>query len=158
MPQVNLVPRLAFACCYWWLTIATCNATEIASPTPTGLAAISVPAGFTVELVAATPLVERPMLAAFDDRGRLFVCASAGVNWRGPELSKNPPHCIRMLEDTDGDGKFDKTTVYADKLVFPQGIVWHDGVVFCSSPPSFWKLEDTDGDGVADKREELVTG
>ena len=63
-----------------------------------------------------------------------------------------------MLEDTDGDGRFDKSTVFADKLVFPQGIVWHDGSVYCSSPPSFWRLTDTDGDGVADRREELVTG
>ena len=98
------------------------------------------------------------MLASFDDRGRLFVADSAGVNLRGPELSKNPPHVIRMLEDTDGDGRFDKSTVFADKLVFPQGVVWHDGAVYCSSPPSFWRLDDTDGDGVADKREELATG
>ena len=83
---------------------------------------------------------------------------SAGVNLRGPELAKNPPHSIRMLEDSDGDGRFDKSTVFADKLVFPQGIVWHDGSVYCSSPPSFWRLTDTDGDGVADRREELVTG
>ena len=158
MPHENTVRRLALACCIWWLAITACGAAEVASPAVTGLAAISVPAGFTVELVAATPLVERPMMAAFDDRGRLYVCDSAGVNLRGPELSKNPPHCIRMLEDTDGDSRFDKSTVYADKLVFPQGIVWHEGAVFCSSPPSFWKLEDTDGNGVADRREELVTG
>ncbi len=120
--------------------------------------AISVPSGFTVELAAGPPLIERPMLAAFDDRGRLYVADSAGVNLRGAELTKNPPHVIRMLEDTDRDGRFDKTTVFADKLVFPQGIVWHDGAVYCSSPPSFWRLADTDGDGVADKREELVTG
>ncbi|MBI3837659.1 MAG: HEAT repeat domain-containing protein [Planctomycetia bacterium] len=123
-----------------------------------GLKAISVPPGFTVELAAGAPLVERPMLAAFDDRGRLYVADSAGVNLRGPELSKNPPHVIRMLEDTDGDGRFDKSTVFADKMVFPQGVVWHDGAVYCSSPPSFWRLQDTDGDGVADQREELVTG
>ena len=122
------------------------------------MAAITVPAGFVVEKVAGPPLVERPMLASFDDRGRLFVCDSAGVNLRGAELSKNPPHSIRMLEDTDGDGRFDKTTLFADKLVFPQGIVWHDGAVYCSSPPSFWRLADTDGDGVADQREELLTG
>jgi len=122
------------------------------------LSSLRVPEGFTVELVAGPPLVERPMLASFDDRGRMYVCDSAGVNLRGAELAKNPPHKIRLLEDTDGDGRFDKSTVYADKLVFPQGIVWHDGAVFCASPPSFWKLEDTDGDGVADKREELVTG
>ena len=102
----------------------------------------TVPSGFTVELAAGPPLVERPMLASFDDRGRLYVADSAGVNLRGPELSKNPPHVIRMLEDTDGDGRFDKSTVFADKLVFPQGIVWHDGAVYCSSPPASggWKI------------------
>ncbi len=123
-----------------------------------GVEAIRLPKGFTVELAAGAPLVERPMLASFDDRGRLYVADSAGVNLRGAELAKNPPHVIRMIEDTDGDGRFDKSTVFADKLVFPQGVVWHDGAVYCSSPPSFWRLEDTDGDGVADKREELVTG
>jgi putative membrane-bound dehydrogenase-like protein len=123
-----------------------------------GLAAITLPQGFSVEMAAGAPLIERPMLASFDDRGRLYVADSAGVNLRGPELSKNPPHVIRMLEDTDGDGRFDKSTVFADKMVFPQGVVWHDGAVYCSSPPSFWRLEDTDDDGVADQREELVTG
>jgi hypothetical protein len=73
-------------------------------------------------------------------------------------LSKDPPHKIRVLEDTDGDGRFDTSRVFADKLVFPQGIVWHDGSVYCSSPPSFWRLTDTDGDGTADDRAELVTG
>ena len=125
---------------------------------PTGLAAISVPSGFVVEQVAGPPLVERPMLAAFDDLGRLYVCDSAGVNLRGAELAKDPPHKIRRLEDTDGDGRFDKSIVFADKMIFPQGIAWHDGAVYCSSPPSFWKLTDTDGDGVADRREELATG
>ncbi len=124
----------------------------------TGIDAITVPLGFTVELAAGAPLVERPMLVSFDDRGRMYVCDSAGVNHRGPELAKNPPHVIRMLEDADGDGRFDTSSVFADKMMFPQGIVWHDGSVYCSSPPSFWKLTDTDGDGVADTREELVTG
>jgi putative membrane-bound dehydrogenase-like protein len=123
-----------------------------------GLAKIAVPPGFEIDLVAGPPLVERPMMASFDDGGRLYVCDSAGVNLRGAELAKNPPHAIRMLEDTDGDGRFDKSTLFADKMLFPQGIVWHDGSVYCSSPPSFWKLTDTDGDGAADQREELVTG
>ncbi len=131
---------------------------EPAQTVDRAVASISVPDGFTVEVVAAPPLVERPMLAAFDDQGRLYVCDSAGVNLRGAELSKNPPHVIRLLTDTDGDGRFDKSTVFADKMVFPQGIVWHDGAVYCSSPPSFWKLTDTDGDDKADTREQLVTG
>ena len=62
------------------------------------------------------------------------------------------------LEDTNGDGKFDKSTVFADKMTFPQGIVWHDGSIYASSPPDFWRLTDTNGDGVADKREVLLTG
>jgi len=148
-----LCRTLAIAVCF----TAAARGEDAPAP-PQGLAAITVPEGFTVELAAAAPLVERPMLAAFDDRGRLYVCDSSGVNLRGHELSKDPPHKIRVLEDTDGDGVFDKSRVFADKLVFPQGIVWHDGAVYCSSPPSFWKLTDTDGDDTADQREELVTG
>lgn len=118
----------------------------------------TLPDGFEIEQVAGPPLVERPMLAAFDDRGRLYVCDSAGVNARAPELAKNPPDRIRVLEDTNGDGVFDKSTVFADKLVFPQGVLWHDGSVYVSSPPNFLRLQDTDGDGVADKREILASG
>jgi putative membrane-bound dehydrogenase-like protein len=119
---------------------------------------IQVPEGFVVERVAGLPLVERPIMACFDDQGRLYVSDSAGVNLKGSELLKDPPHRIRILEDVDGDGKFDKSHVFADKLVFPQGLLWHQGAVYCTSPPSFWKLEDTKGDGVCDKRTELVTG
>ena len=140
------------------LSLVSVAQSDETTSTVSGLAAITVPDGFTVEVAAGAPLVERPMLAAFDDRGRLYVCDSAGVNLRGHELSKGPPHSIRMLEDTNGDGVFDKSSVFADKLVFPQGIVWHDGAVYCSSPPSFWKLTDTDGDDMADQREEIVTG
>ncbi len=118
----------------------------------------SVPDGFTIELVAGPPLVERPIMASFDDRGRLYVSDSAGVNLKGSELLKDPPHRIRLLEDSDGDGKFDKSRVWADKLVFPQGLLWHQGAVYCTSPPSFWKFEDTDADGICDKRTELLTG
>jgi putative membrane-bound dehydrogenase-like protein len=119
---------------------------------------LQVPEGFVVERVAGPPLVERPIMASFDDRGRLYVSDSAGVNLKGSELLKDPPHKIRLLEDTDGDGKFDKSSLFADKLVFPQGLLWHDGAVYTTSPPAFWKLEDTKGDGVCDKRTEMVKG
>ncbi len=119
---------------------------------------IEVPPGFVVERVAGPPLVERPIMAAFDDRGRLYVSDSAGVNLKGAELLKDPPHRIRLLEDSDGDGVFDTSSVWADKLVFPQGLLWHEGAVYVVSPPGLWRLEDSDGDGSCDRRTELVTG
>jgi putative membrane-bound dehydrogenase-like protein len=119
---------------------------------------LRVPDGFVIERVAAAPLIERPILACFDDRGRLYVADSAGVNLKGAELLKDPPHRIRLLEDSDGDGIFDAGRVWADKLVFPQGLLWHQGAVYCTSPPSFWKMEDRDGDGVCERRTALLSG
>ena len=116
-----------------------------------------VPDGFTIEVAAEAPVVERPVMACFDEKGRLFVVDSAGVNEPFEKLLKNPPHRIVVLEDTDSDGRFDKRTVFADKLVMPQGVLPHAGAVYTASPPSVWKLEDLDGDGVCDKRTEIVT-
>ncbi|WP_166822823.1 PVC-type heme-binding CxxCH protein [Thalassoroseus pseudoceratinae] len=118
---------------------------------------ISVPDGFTVELVAGPPLVEHPTFATFDDRGRLFVCENAGVNLSANELEEQLPNSIRLLEDVDQDGRFEKSTVFADKMTFPMGAAWHDGALYVASPPNIWRLEDTDDDGVADKREKLVS-
>ncbi len=120
------------------------------------LASIRVPSGFTVERVAAAPLVQHPIMAGFDDRGRLFVADNAGLNLPADELLKQLPNMIRMLEDTDGDGRFDRSTLFADKMTFPQGAAWYRGALYVASPPCIWRLEDTDGDGVADRREELV--
>src|SRR5262245_45855195 len=96
-------------------------------------------------------------MAGFDDQSRLFVGEAAGVNHRSEELLKNPPRSVRLLEDSDGDGRFDKATVFADKLTFPMGSLWHEGAFYVCSAPSLWRFEDADGDGVADKRHDLVT-
>jgi putative heme-binding domain-containing protein len=117
-----------------------------------------VPAGFVVEPVAVPPLVRYPLFAAFDDRGRLYVAEGTGTNLPGTELAKKKLGRILLLEDTDGDGKFDTSKVFADQLVFPQGVLWHDGAVYTASHPSFWRLEDTDGDGKADRRVALLSG
>jgi putative membrane-bound dehydrogenase-like protein len=98
------------------------------------------------------------MFTCFDDQGRLLVADSAGVNPESKGLIKDPPHRIRRLEDTDGDGRFDIARDFADKLTYPQGVLWHEGAVYTASPPSLWRLEDLDGDGVADQRQELVSG
>ena len=120
-------------------------------------ATIQVPEGFSVELVAGPPLVKHPTLACLDDSGRLFVCDNAGVNLSAAELEKELPNSIKVLEDTDKDGRFDKSTVFADKMTYPMGGTWHDGSLYVASPPNIWRLKDTDGDNVADEREKIVS-
>ena len=117
---------------------------------------LEVPDGFTVEVVAAPPLVRHPLLAGFDERGRLFVAESDGRNLKKEGLLSERTRFIRMLEDTDGDGRFDKSTIFADKLVMPEGALWHEGELLAVSAPYLWRLADTDGDGKADKREKIV--
>jgi putative heme-binding domain-containing protein len=117
-----------------------------------------VPDGFVVERVAAPPLVRYPLFGCFDDRGRLYVAEGTGTNLPGEELRSKKLGRILLLEDSNGDGTFDTSKVFADGLVAPQGVLWHDGAVFTTSHPSLWKLEDPDGKGVATRRTELVSG
>jgi putative membrane-bound dehydrogenase-like protein len=117
---------------------------------------ISVPEGFELEVAAEPPLVGHPMMASFDERGRLFIAESAGLNMNNEELEQARPNFIRMLEDTDGDGKFDKSIIFADKLMIPNGTLWLDGSLYVAEPPGIWRMTDTDGDGVADKREHIA--
>ncbi|MCZ6792248.1 MAG: HEAT repeat domain-containing protein [Planctomycetota bacterium] len=125
---------------------------------PIGAHTFTVPDGFEVELAAGPPLVDRPITADFDEEGRLYVSDSAGVNDKVQKQLETRPHRILRLEDTDGDGRFDRRTVFADRMMFPEGTMWFDGSLYVAAPPSIWKLTDTDGDGVADRREEWFQG
>lgn len=118
----------------------------------------TLPEGFEIELVAGPPLVERPMMADFDEQGRLYVADSSGSNDPVAKQLEDKPHRIVRLEDTDGDGRFDRSVVFADQMMFPEGVLYHDGAVFSGAPPSIWRLRDTDGDGVADERVEWHQG
>ncbi len=117
-----------------------------------------LPDGFELQLVAAPPLIDRPISADFDEQGRLYVTESSGTNDNVQTQLKNRPHRIVRLEDTDGDGRFDKRTVFAEQMMFPEGSLWMDGSLYVAAAPSIWKLTDTDGDGVADRREEWFDG
>ena len=134
-------------------------------PTPKGFQRVklngqtfTLPDGFTIEVAAKAPQVDRPVTMALDDKGRLYVADSSGDNSRPAEQLKNPTHRVVRLESTKGDGVYDKSTVFADKLSFLQGTMWHKGSLYVAAPPRVLKLTDTDGDGVADKRETWFDG
>lgn len=92
------------------------------------------------------------MFAAFDEKGRLFVAESSGLDLYAELLALTRKCQIRLLEDRNGDGKFERSQVFADKLVYPMGLAWRDGKLFVADPPELVALEDTDADGRADKR------
>jgi putative membrane-bound dehydrogenase-like protein len=118
----------------------------------------TLPPDFTIELVAGPPLVDRPIAADFDEGGRLYVTDSSGSNENVNVQLQKKPHRVVRLESSKGDGKFDKRTIFADKMMFPEGIMVHKGSVYVAAPPSIWKLTDKKGDGVADERVEWFQG
>lgn len=119
---------------------------------------ISVPAGFTIERVAEPENVQYPMMAVLDDRGRLFVAESSGKNVKGRDMPKNPECRISLLEDLDGDGVYERSKVFADKLSLPMGALWHRGSLYVASPPDFFRFDDANNDGVSEHREVILTG
>lgn len=114
--------------------------------------------GFTLERVAGSDLAPRPVSASPDDQGRLYVTDSSGSNLPPAEQLKDPTHRILRLEDTNRDGVYDRSVVFAEKVMFPQGCLWHDGWVYVAAPPSIWRFRDTNNDGISDQREEWFKG
>lgn len=135
-----------------------CGSAAPAAQFTLGQHTFTLPEGFIVELAAPADLAPRPVSACFDEHGRLYVTDSSGSNQQPEQQVKNPTHRVLRLEDADGDGRFDRSVVFADKVMFPEGCLWHDGSVYVAGPPSIWRFTDTDGDGVADQRVEWYKG
>ena len=112
----------------------------------------TIPDGFELQRVAQPPLVKRPVHLCFDVDGVLYVTDSSGDTRKATVQINDPRHRVLRLVDRDGDGVFDESTVFADRLPFPEGILVHNGAIYIGAPPHIWKLRDTDGDHVADER------
>ena len=113
-----------------------------------------VPPGFEVQLVAAEPEIQKPMNLAFDARGRLWVSGSTEYPFPAP-ADRPGRDSIRVLEDTNGDGRTDKVTIFADGLNIPIGLYPYKDGAIAFSIPYIYGLQDTNGDGRADRREVL---
>jgi putative heme-binding domain-containing protein len=112
--------------------------------------------GFEVNLFAADPLVSKPTQMNFDKHGRLWIATSSVYPQVVP--GELPNDKIVILEDTDGDGKADKSTVFAEGLFIPTGIEPGDGGCYVANSTELIHLKDTDGDGKADQRRVLLSG
>ena len=121
------------------------------------LRSFEVAEGFYLELVAAEPQVADPIAMAFDENGRIYVAEMHGYPDDGPP-GGGPAGRVRLLEDRDGDGQFEKSTIFADGVHWPSGIACWKGGVFVAAAPDIFYMKDTDGDGVADLRRVILTG
>lgn len=139
---------------YPFLAILLAGSPVVAAVQRVGSHQFTLPDGFRIEQAASTNDVLRPVNGAIDDQGRLYVTDSSGSTEPPAAQHKDPQWRVIRLEDTDGDGRYDKSVVFADRLPMLQGILWHQGEVYIGGTPAIWKLKDTDGDGRADRREE----
>jgi putative membrane-bound dehydrogenase-like protein len=113
--------------------------------------------GFQLELLAAEPLVFDPISAAIDEDGNLYVTQMRDYPYH-PKPRQKPLGSVRMLRDTDGDGRYDEGHLFADELLWAGGVACWKGGVFVAAPPDIWYFKDTDGDHQADVRRKVFTG
>lgn len=121
----------------------------------------SLPPGFRIELFASEPMINKPINLAFDAKGRLWVSSNTEYpfpaskdRWADPQGTRvqDSRDAIKILEDTDGDGRADKSTDFADGLNIPIGVLPYKDGCIAWSIPNIWYLADTDGDGKCDQR------
>lgn len=122
--------------------------------------------GFRMDVLAAEPMVTSPVAMAYDEDGRAYVAEMVDYPYTDKARHKanqenptdKPIGRIRLLVDDDGDGKFDRSTIFADGLSWPTGIACWKGGIIVTSTPDIWYFKDTKGDGKADVRQKLFTG
>src|SRR5215831_14329370 len=144
--------------CLWYLgfllSLSCVEAGQFQFATQT----FTVPDGFEMEQVAGPPLVDRPISGSFDEKGRLYVTDSSGSNDKVEKQAVDKPHRVLRLDAADASGYFAKSTLFADRMMFPEGCLWFDGALYVSAPPSIWKLTPGSDDTPASERAEWHQG
>ncbi len=144
------------------LVCAACSLVAGADPPPTGPATekrfppLKLADGFKATLFACDPFIEYPSAIALGPRADSLFVAVDYMTGLGTEIVRRDE--IRLIEDADGDGSADRSTVYADGFNSIEGMTFQNGTVFVMHAPLLTALRDTNGDGVADERRDLVSG
>ncbi|MFK8111842.1 MAG: PVC-type heme-binding CxxCH protein [Rubripirellula sp.] len=150
------------ACILLWVVISLATEASLAQTNAEhsvseSHAALQVRAGYVVEPVASEPLVIDPVSARLDHQGRLWVVEMPDYPL-GPPEGHEPSGRIKILRDTDADGRFDQATLFADKLVFATGVQPYRDGAFVTLAGQIVFMQDRDGDGVADETKVLFEG
>ena len=129
---------------------------QVAANTPQPHPSFTVADGYEVSLWAENPLLHKPTQMNFDEHGRLWVASSE--TYPQVEVGQTADDKILVLDDTDGDGKADKSTVFADGMLMPTGVLPGDGGCYVGQSTDLLHFSDTDGDGKADTKRRVLSG
>src|SRR6266571_7114324 len=142
------------------LTLLACSKKQSGAPALSpqdSLKSFHLSEDFHIELFAAEPQVVDPVEMAFDENGKIYVAEMMDYP-EDPPPGKPARSRIRLLEDTNGDGKIDRSTIFAENVLAVSGFMpWKGGLIVTSAPDILY-MKDTDGDGKADVRKALYTG
>lgn len=142
------------------ILLAACNRRDegpVALQSPVAaedaLSTFEIEQGFKIELIAAEPLIADPVAMEIDENGNMYV-----VENHGYPLDKTKNSKVKLLRDVDGDGRMDESTVFADTLMMPTGVMrWKKGIIVTDAPDLLY-MEDTNADGKADIIKRMLTG
>jgi putative membrane-bound dehydrogenase-like protein len=136
------------------LSLAACRQSGPPYSPREALKTFQIEEGFRIELYASEPHVTDPVAMDIDENGRIYVVEDHGY----PLETEGKVGVVKLLEDTNGDGRPDRSTVFADGLTLPTGVMrWKKGVLVTDAP-NVWYFEDTNGDGRADVKRVVLTG
>ena len=148
--------RKIFALSLLTIVVAAAAPAQAQNSPEAELKTLKVPAGFRVGLFASEPMITNPSAIDVDTKGRVWV---AEIQFYRRAAKTPPADQIKVLEETDGDGRADKATVFAEGILAPMSICVAGSKVYVATSPDLWVFEDRNGDLKADgPPKRLMTG